>query len=315
MTLTETTKAAETVRVVAPATLREGYTFDVVVEGETQRVEVPSGGVSAGEEFDAIVATTTPPAFNPEVVAVPIPEGVPASQLASAANSHPPASIATNKTIVHNPDGTATITEEITYPDGHATSTTIIIPAGVPPEAAVSHAASSPPIATTASAPTGAWRHGIFSCFETCDSGLFWMGWCCTYIAMGQLLQRLKLDACGHPGPNYKQSCITWTILCAASCVLWWFVIVTEGWGAILFLALIVAVTEALTRARYHMRRKWEISPECCEESGCLSDCCCVFWCPCCSVIQAMRHTHDGRVHRYNCCSPTGLDEGAPEVA
>ena len=48
MTLKEATNAADTVRVVAPATLQEGYAFDVVVDGETVSVEVPRGGVNEG---------------------------------------------------------------------------------------------------------------------------------------------------------------------------------------------------------------------------------------------------------------------------
>ena len=39
----------ETVKVVAPATLSEGYTFDAVVDGRTVMVTVPTGGVKEGE--------------------------------------------------------------------------------------------------------------------------------------------------------------------------------------------------------------------------------------------------------------------------
>jgi Cys-rich protein (TIGR01571 family) len=40
------------IRVVAPATLEEGYTFDVMLEGEAFTVTVPDGGVVKGEEFE-----------------------------------------------------------------------------------------------------------------------------------------------------------------------------------------------------------------------------------------------------------------------
>ena len=39
----------KTVQVVAPATLNEGYAFDVVVDGESLRVSVPTGGVKEGK--------------------------------------------------------------------------------------------------------------------------------------------------------------------------------------------------------------------------------------------------------------------------
>ena len=38
-------------KVVAPATLEEGYSFDATIDGRTFRVKVPEGGVQAGEEF------------------------------------------------------------------------------------------------------------------------------------------------------------------------------------------------------------------------------------------------------------------------
>jgi Cys-rich protein (TIGR01571 family) len=40
------------IRVVAPATLNEGYQFDVKVSGKTVTVTVPEGGVQAGESFE-----------------------------------------------------------------------------------------------------------------------------------------------------------------------------------------------------------------------------------------------------------------------
>ena len=38
-------------KVIAPATLEEGYSFDATVDGRTFRVRVPEGGVVAGQEF------------------------------------------------------------------------------------------------------------------------------------------------------------------------------------------------------------------------------------------------------------------------
>ena len=47
-----TTKTPQTVRVVAPATLNEGYVFDVAIEdGTTCTVTVPPGGVKEGENI------------------------------------------------------------------------------------------------------------------------------------------------------------------------------------------------------------------------------------------------------------------------
>ena len=43
-----------TIRVIAPATLAEGYTFDVLVDDAPYTVEVPRGGVKEGQEFEVL---------------------------------------------------------------------------------------------------------------------------------------------------------------------------------------------------------------------------------------------------------------------
>jgi len=40
------------IRVVAPATLEEGYQFDILVQGEPYTVTVPPGGIEVGKEFE-----------------------------------------------------------------------------------------------------------------------------------------------------------------------------------------------------------------------------------------------------------------------
>lgn len=297
------TITGETISVVAPATLNAGYTFDAVVEGgKTIAVTVPTGGVKEGQVFDAI---SSPAAYDPEIAVVPNPlvEGGITST--------------TSKTIIQNSDGTQTMTEETTYPDGRITKSVSTIAAGsavtgVPTQAGVP-LKSSPPNATNV--PTGAWRYDLFSCFDTCDNGMFWMSWCCTYIAMGQLLQRLKLNMCGLQGDYYKNTCIGWTILWAISLIVYCIVIsVSNGYGVFFYYILALVALAALTNARYYMRQKWSIPADCCDGNGCLGDCCCVFWCNCCSIIQMMRHTHDERVDYYSCGSVTGLNAEAPEV-
>lgn len=300
----------DTVTVIAPATLNEGYTFDVTVDGKSFAVVVPPGGVNEGQTFEAIVVdpALNPPAKNPEIVVEAVPES---EEIVST----------TSKTIVNNPDGSQTITEETFNPDGSVTKTVTTVAAGsvetgiIPQATALSShtkASRTPAIANTV--PTGAWRYDICSCFDVCCNGMFWMSWCCTYIAMGQLLQRLKLNVCGQPG-DYKNTCMIWTILwCVAFTMYWIIVAATEGYGIFLYYALAIFALVALSQARYFVRTKWSIPADCCEGSGCLSDCCCVIWCNCCSIIQMMRHTHDEEVDRYSCGTATGLDAGAADV-
>lgn len=301
-----TIKEDTTVTVIAPATLNEGYTFDVTVDGKTLTVVVPPGGVKEGQTFDATVTdpSSNPPAENPEVAVVAVPDD---DKVIST----------TSKTVVNNPDGSQTVTEETTNPvDGSVTKSVTTIPASASVETGVPQDPASAVVSNQkASVPTGAWRHDIFSCTDMCCNGMFWMSLCCTYIALGQLLQRLKLGVCGQLGGGYKNSCMIWTILWIAAYLV--FVIVswsTSGIGIFVYYALTILALVAMTQARYYVRTKWSIPADCCEGSGCLSDCCCVYWCSCCSIIQMMRHTHDEEVDPYSCGSATGLDAGAAEV-
>lgn len=287
----------ETVRVVAPATLSAGYTFDAVVDGKTISVTVPSGGVGEGETFDAIIAS--PAAYDPEIAVVPIP--LDESLIAST----------TTKTVVRNADGTQTVTEETVHSDGRTSKTVSTITDG-PSVVGVPMVASA--TKNAADVPTGKWRHDMFACFDTCGNGMFWMAWCCTYLALGQLLQRLKLNVCGQPG-DYKNTCIIWTIIWAVLVTMYSILVsVTNGYGIFIYAVVGIIALVALSNARYHMRTKWSIPADCCDNSGCLSDCCCAYWCTCCSIIQMMRHTHDERADYYNFGSSTGLDVGAAEV-
>eukprot|EP00536_Pseudo-nitzschia_multiseries_P001860 jgi/Psemu1/294605/fgenesh1_pm.24_\ len=43
------------IRVIAPATLEEGYTLDVLYDDEQHTVEIPPGGVREGEEFETVI--------------------------------------------------------------------------------------------------------------------------------------------------------------------------------------------------------------------------------------------------------------------
>jgi len=250
----------ETVKVVAPSTLAEGYTFDATVNGEVIKVSVPPGGVKEGEMFDAPIVT-----------------------------------------------------------------------------AVVDQGALSTPLLDAASkdvAAAGAWRHGLFSCFDTCANGMFWMTCCCPLIAIGQLLQRLKMNFMGQPNGSYKNTCMVWTVLMivviavqsidvalnyeknASSDSTYTSVELSASDYIFEIIYLIVSIfaLAALTRARFFMREKWSIPADCCEGFGCLSDCCCAYWCGCCATIQMMRHTHDEKQDGYGCGSKTGLSDDAADV-
>lgn len=60
----------------------------------------------------------------------------------------------------------------------------------------------------------------------------------------------------------------------------------------------------ATIKARRAVRQQYEIPEHSC--SGC-EDCCCSFWCHCCTTMQMMRHTADYDSYPAACCTETGL--------
>jgi len=91
--------------------------------------------------------------------------------------------------------------------------------------------------------------------------------------------------------------------------------------ASLLFLYKLVLVAWSIyllivgTITRQRMRLKYDIDGSCCAGPDCLDDCCCIFWCNCCTVIQMDRHTHDERRYPYDCGSATGLGPNAPQVS
>ena len=59
-----------------------------------------------------------------------------------------------------------------------------------------------------------------------------------------------------------------------------------------------------MCKTRRHIRNKYSIPQETCN--GC-EDCCCVYFCTCCTLSQMARHTADYETYRAACCSETGL--------
>lgn len=247
-----------------------------------------------GETFDAIVAKSPP---------------VSALDSNRAEASDGEVAAITTKTIIQNPDGTQIVTEETTYPGGRTTKTMTTI----------DEESVTTPLLRRRN--EGAWRYGLFSCFDVFCNGMFWISWCCTYITMGQLLQRMKMNVCGQPG-EYKNTCVIWTIIMAIMVIIYCVDgamaknTILDAIFGIIYITVFLTMVFAMTNVRYYMRKKWRIPADCCDGNGCLSDCCCVYWCGCCSLIQMMRHTHDEKKYHYNCGSATGLydDEGGPEV-
>jgi len=198
-------------------------------------------------------------------------------------------------------------------------------------------------------APHGAWKNDLFSC---CDApqccGLFWAGLCCTPIVQAQLLTRMSLDWCGLPVTPEQAASTFATVM-----IIFVVYLVFNWWVPFVGMAFLIYSLIEGTRLRGTFRKKYDIAPSCFGKgcNGGLDDCCCVFWCGCCTVrclgfvcccrcvgvcvrerrrylreqythtpllflqaIQMHRHTHDETQYPYECCTINGLPPTAPII-
>ena len=79
----------------------------------------------------------------------------------------------------------------------------------------------------------------------------------------------------------------------------------------IVLLAFAVFRIGMVCKTRELIRNKYQIPSKRC--GGC-EDCCCAFWCGCCTVAQMARHTGDYATYQGMCCSETGLPPHAPPI-
>jgi len=72
-----------------------------------------------------------------------------------------------------------------------------------------------------------------------------------------------------------------------------------------------IFIITLVAKLRNRIRSKYGIPEEQC--AGC-EDCCCSFWCNCCTVAQMARHTADYDTYAGLCCSETGMPPHAPSI-
>ncbi len=86
---------------------------------------------------------------------------------------------------------------------------------------------------------------------------------------------------------------------------------IVSGLDQLIGLLWFVFVLVLITKTRQHIRAKYSIPEKECK--GC-EDCCCGFWCGCCTIAQMARHTADYENYAARCCSETGLGPNAPTL-
>lgn len=146
-------------------------------------------------------------------------------------------------------------------------------------------------------------------------------------VAMGQVLHRLKLTCIGNEGTIAQTSktfrtlmwmtvgyyLIRWILLSAMT----HYAYDENAYYALAYsydifrIAFSVFVFIIVARTRKKVRSRYDIPEETC---GGAEDCCCAFWCTCCTIAQISRHTTDYEHYPAFCCTESGLAENAPAI-
>jgi Cys-rich protein (TIGR01571 family) len=185
------------------------------------------------------------------------------------------------------------------------------------------------------------WKDGLFSCFKfgPCHPSVL-NAWLCPQILMAQVLTRMRLNMFGNPAPEhvYKSTfqnvvilVITYYIFSSIfgcppaeveisddddglqevtiidECPEW-----KRSLGQVASMAFGLYTLVVLIKARAAVRHRFGIPTQTCF--GFMEDCCCVFWCGCCTVSQLARQTADYDVDDGICCSYDGLRPGVSDT-
>ena len=147
----------------------------------------------------------------------------------------------------------------------------------------------------------GAFKQGLCDCCNQCCC-LFCAGWWCGPTMISQLFQ---IEVRPIHGTCDKYAKILWTILVFATL----FDVLARVadlrvLGLVGFMAQIgfaIFSTWILVQVRRSIRYRYRIAAECC---GDLEDCCCSFWCSCCTTIQ-IAHQLGITNQNFQLCAPT----------
>lgn len=293
-----------TIRVVAPATLAEGYTFDVLVDDQPYRVEVPQGGVQEGEEFDVpyfpqrnsigeggrLPENLREPSFrhydDEETTAFVLPENF--QQKRRGANRN------------EDKERMEKIRESGTFPLSEGDE-----------EDEEGDLKKEP----KTGAPMGRWRTHLFTCCDVITQSTFWMGMCCTPVLVAQLITRLGLTWNGQDGtPEEKSLSFNRIVVGMLIALALWKIPVIGGFCLVGYYCFIVGYVGSNVRS--HLRQKYEIPNTIPDKLGGpkIDDKCCMLFCGCCSAIQMSRHTHDDKEYPGHGCTTTGVGMHAPKI-
>ncbi|KAL3816488.1 hypothetical protein ACHAXA_005844 [Cyclostephanos tholiformis] len=188
------------------------------------------------------------------------------------------------------------------------------------------------------SVPVGHWKDGLCDCFRLgVIHPVVWNACFFPFLLLGQVMHRLKLTWLGGEGNYTDRSVTTFTVLAIIAAVhfctswvlyftsIWFFILGALGDSeaeleesqnlanlrSLLNFSFAVLLVVIMARARCRIRSRYGIPERTCH--GC-EDCCCAFWCTCCTISQMARHTADYENYPATCCGETGLSPNAPSI-
>jgi len=183
-------------------------------------------------------------------------------------------------------------------------------------------------------APTGRWKDSLFDCFKHgFMHPVLWNSFCCTQVAMAQIMSRLQLNWLGIKASpvdagNAFRTIIIVIIAYYTLTILWsyifpgdWYleddggeyVHIDDPLGIVLLWALKAVFTiwsiVSLMFTRRALREKYEIPEERCHG---FEDLVCSTFCSACAIAQMARHTADYGNYGAMCCTEDGVIENTP---
>ena len=166
--------------------------------------------------------------------------------------------------------------------------------------------------------PTQGWKKTLCECCADGGAGLCCAACCCGFITGPQLYEKFL----GKPG-----SCKMWAVVAGVLYITYSFMsqmvlntpieapryLMFSNIQTLSYLGYALVTTFLLMTVRKHVRVKDNIPADCCGEA---EDCCCSFWCPCCTMTQLFAQGEIRCQDGYQLCSPEGIPTArGPAVA
>jgi PLAC8 family len=302
------TSTPKTIRVVAPATLEQDFTFDVTLGGihgnRPFTVTVPEGGVLEGEEFD-----------------IPYPSGDEYSEFEQD-----------EERLVSAEEDEEKKTE-ICHSGSQGDDTEQFSETGAPMKRWRNHLLSCCDVLTQSTF----WMALVCSpvLIAQLVTRLHLTYWGVPPLKAHRVTTMTVLeDAVEEASLSYNKIVLSFVaVLCFANLLPAVGLVVV----AIYMLLLMVCVGSNIRRT---MRQKYQLpyalpylqscrrcfcrpvpkrgvkppAPRVDRGNGYVEDYLCLFFCGCCSLIQMARHTHNDKEYPGFCCTTTGLEVGAPKI-